>query len=160
KHGTTIDTRLTVIDRLPADDTTVFPPYRDVAPDVTTLLGWVTERVPPRLPIAGSVVAPTVQRAPIPQTVRAYVSRLSPSTTWTINPEAVELAYEQVAWAPTESRKLTDAIYEEYGLQSIRIPGSTAHPTKLVQSAAMASVAPPIPTYRPHLPANVVPGGV
>ncbi len=160
KHGTTIDTRLTVIDRLPADDTTVFPPYRDVAPDVTTLLGWVTERVPPRLPIAGNVIAPTVQRAAIPRTVRAYVSRPSASTTSTADPEAVELAYEQVAWAPTESRKLTDAIYEEYGLQSIRIPGSTAHPTKLVQSAAMASVAPPIPTYRPHLPANLVRGGL
>ncbi|MGD9846207.1 MAG: strawberry notch-like NTP hydrolase domain-containing protein, partial [Variibacter sp.] len=160
KHGTTIDTRLTVIDRLPADDTTVFPPYRDVAPDVTTLLGWVTERVPPRLPIAGNVIAPTVQRAAIPRTVRAYVSRPSASTTSTADPEAVELAYEQVAWAPTESRKLTDAIYEEYGLQSIRIPGSTAHPTKLVQSAAMASVAPPIPTYRPHLPANLVQGGL
>jgi predicted RNA methylase len=97
KHGTTIDTRLTVIDRLPADDTTVFPPYRDVAPDVTTLLGWVTERVPPRLPIAGNVIAPTVQRAAIPRTVRAYVSRPSASTTSTADPEAVELAYEQVA---------------------------------------------------------------
>ena len=45
-------------------------------------------------------------------------------------------------------------------MQSIRIPGCQAHPTKLVQSAAMASVAPPIPTYRPHLPANVVAGGL
>ena len=35
------------------------------------------------------------------------------------------------------------------------ISGSQAHPTKLVQSAAMASVAPPKPAYRPHLPANV-----
>ena len=45
-------------------------------------------------------------------------------------------------------------------LQSIRIPGSQAHPTKLVQSAAMASVAPPKPSYRPHLPPEVIAGGL
>src|SRR6202021_1756385 len=33
-----------------------------------------------------------------------------------------------------------------------------AHPTRLVQSAAMASVAPPKPSYRPHLPAFAVVG--
>ena len=75
-------------------------------------------------------------------------------------PEAVELAYETVDWTPPEGARLTDALYEEYGLQSIRISGSQAHPTRLVQSAAMASVAPPKPSYRPHLPANLVADGV
>ena len=41
-----------------------------------------------------------------------------------------------------------------------RIPGAKAHPTKLVQSAAMASVAPPKPSYRPHLPARVISDGL
>ena len=57
-------------------------------------------------------------------------------------------------------RQITDALYEEYALQSIRIPGAQSHPTKLVQSAAMASVAPPKPSYRPHMPANVVADGI
>ena len=57
KHGTTIETRLTVIDRLPADDATTFPSPLGVAPDVATLLGWVTEYVPARLPIAMAVAA-------------------------------------------------------------------------------------------------------
>src|SRR3977135_2335565 len=52
KHGTTIETGLTVSDRLLADDATVFPLSLGVAPDVATLLGWVTECVPARLPIA------------------------------------------------------------------------------------------------------------
>jgi len=40
KHGTTIDTRLTVIDRFPAVDPTIFPASPGIAPDVATLLGW------------------------------------------------------------------------------------------------------------------------
>ena len=40
KHGTTINTRLTIIDKLPADDPAVFPPSPSVAPDVAALMGW------------------------------------------------------------------------------------------------------------------------
>ncbi len=56
-----------------------------------------------------------------------------------------------------ESGRISDARYEPYTVQSIRIPGAQPHPTTLVQSAAMASVAPPKPSYRPHLPPNLVP---
>ncbi len=160
KHGTTIETRLTVIDRLPADDATAFPSSPDVAPDVATLLGWVTECVPARLPIVRAVVAPSIMRPAIPRTVRAYAMRPSGITAPTPDPAAVELVYETVAWTPAESGRITEALYEEYALQSIRIPGSQPHPTKLVQSAAMASVAPPIPSYRPHLPTDVITGGL
>jgi predicted RNA methylase len=96
KHGTTIDTRLTVIDRLPADDATSFPPSLCVAPDVGTLLGWIVERVPPRLPIGGTIAASAVQRPVLPRTVRAYVNRAVASSPSVTMPEAVELAYEPV----------------------------------------------------------------
>src|ERR1700746_2971638 len=36
KHGTTIDTRLTVIDRVPADDSASFSPFPGIAPDLPT----------------------------------------------------------------------------------------------------------------------------
>ncbi len=160
KHGTTIETRLTVIDRLPADDATAFPSPPGVAPDVATLLGWVTEYVPSRLPIATAVAVPPIQRPAIPLMGRAYAMRPSGVTAPTSDPAVVELAYETIAWRPAEGGRITEALYEEYGLQSIRIPGSQTHPTKLVQSAAMASVAPPIPSYRPHLPTNVITGGL
>ena len=61
---------------------------------------------------------------------------------------------------PAESGRITEVLYEEYGLQTIRIPDSQAHPTKLVQSVAMASVAPPKPSYRPHLPSAVISDGL
>ncbi|MGH6852076.1 MAG: strawberry notch-like NTP hydrolase domain-containing protein, partial [Methylocella sp.] len=160
KHGTTIDTRLTVIDKRPAEDQGVFPTSSGIAPDAATLLGWVMATIPPRLPLASALTAPTPARPAVSQAVRPSVARPSSVPARTPEPEAIELAYDVVDWKPVEGGRITDALYEEYGLQSIRISGSQAHPTRLVQSAAMASVAPPKPSYRPHLAANVVPDGL
>ena len=163
KHGTNIDTRLTVIDRVPADDVASFPASRGIAPDLPTLLGWVMQHVPPRGPIAGTPTAavPVIAGISKPRTVRAYVSqRLPAAVAPAVDLVATEVAYEPVDWIPTDASNITDALYEAYTLQSIRIPGAQAHPTKLVQSTAMASVAAPKPSYRPHLPANVVTDGI
>ncbi|UVO35999.1 strawberry notch family protein [Bradyrhizobium arachidis] len=158
KHGTQTDTRLLVIDKLPAADPKAFPASHGMAGDVATLLHWVTQHVPPRLPVVAPVVADIVRRPAMPRSSGAIAP--SPSSTSRSAPEGVELAYETVDWSPPEGARLTDALYEEYGLQSIRIPGSCAHPTKLVQSAAMATVAPPKPSYRPHLPPRLLADGV
>ncbi|MGD9865097.1 MAG: strawberry notch-like NTP hydrolase domain-containing protein, partial [Pseudodonghicola sp.] len=157
RHGTRIDTRLTVIDKLPADDPSVFPASAGTAPDVSTLLGWIESQVPPRLPVSLPKVASPVPAA-APKTVRGYLARAAasqPAAAPASDPEGVELEYETVDWAPPEGARLSDAIYEEYALQSLRIPGAKPHPTRLVQSAAMASVAPPKPSYRPRLPADI-----
>ncbi|WP_255607774.1 strawberry notch family protein [Methylosinus sp. Sm6] len=162
KHGTTIDTRITVIDKRPAADPAAFPTSPGIAPDVATLLGWVEAQVPPRMAVTRPMTAASIERQAL-HTVRGYLARsatVGPAGLASIDPEGVELAYEAVDWTPPEGARLTDAIYEEYTLQSIRIPGAQAHPTKLVQSAAMASVAPPKPSYRPMLPANIVRNGV
>src|SRR6185437_4664541 len=68
KHGTTIDTRLLVIDKRPAIDPGVFPASPGVAPDAATLLAWVIEHVPPRLRI-GASIAITGGRPAIPRPV-------------------------------------------------------------------------------------------
>jgi hypothetical protein len=162
KHGTTIDTRITVIDKRPAADPAAFPTSPGIAPDVATLLGWVEAQVPSRMAVTRPMTAASIERQAL-HTVRGYLARsatVGPAGLASIDPEGVELAYEAVDWTPPEGARLTDAIYEEYTLQSIRIPGAQAHPTKLVQSAAMASVAPPKPSYRPMLPANIVRNGV
>ncbi|WP_186398148.1 strawberry notch family protein [Stappia sp. P2PMeth1] len=157
RHGTTLPTRLTVFDKVPAGDPAVFPASPGTAPDVATLLGWIEARVPPRQPV--SLPKPDAAAScATPKTVRCYLARPAaarPATSVAADPEGVELAYETVDWTPQDGTRLTDAIYEAYGLQSIRIPGAQAHPTRLVQSAAMASVAPPKPSYRPLLPANI-----
>ncbi|SFD88621.1 strawberry notch family protein [Salipiger profundus] len=157
KHGTSIDTRLTVIDKLPADDPSVFPASAGTAPDVATLIGWIESQLPPRLPVSLPKVSSPVP-AGAPKTVRGYLARAAasrPIAPPAHDPEGVELTYETVDWTPPEGARLSDAIYEEYALQSLRIAGAQSHPTKLVQSAAMASVAPPKPSYRPILPADI-----
>ncbi|WP_226562239.1 strawberry notch-like NTP hydrolase domain-containing protein [Salipiger thiooxidans] len=157
RHGTRIDTRLTVIDKLPADDPSVFPASAGIAPDVVTLLGWIESQLPPRLPVSLPKVSSPVPTA-APKTVRGYLARAAasrPVAAPASDPEGEELVYETVDWMPPEGARLSDAIYEEYALQSLRIPGAEPHPTKLVQSAAMASVAPPQPSYRPMLPADI-----
>ncbi len=157
KHGTTFPTRLTVIDKLPADDPTGFPAAPGFAPDVATLMAWITEQLPARSPVDPSVVPLTA--AATPPTVRGYIARTArsgPGPASVAESEAVDLVYETVDWTPAQGTRLSDSIYEDYGLQSIRIPGAQDHPTQLVQSAAMASVAPPKPRYRPRLPATIV----
>ncbi|MFA7603336.1 MAG: strawberry notch family protein, partial [Novosphingobium sp.] len=159
KHGTTIDTRLTVIDRVPADDPRRFPDALGVAPDTATLLDMVLTQVPPRTPApdtpppAAPLAVQTIAARPVRRVAVARPAA-APAT------EGVELAYAPCNEAVPGTASLTDAIYEPYALQSIRIPGAKPHPTPLVQSAAMASVPPPVPSYRPSLPARLVDDGI
>jgi predicted RNA methylase len=158
RHGTTIETRLTVIDKHPAEDPAAFPPSPGIAPDVGTLLGWVATQVPDRRPVdlpqSGVPLARSAQ-VPVPAGRGRPAPSMRPALCRSPEPQGVELAYEVIDWVPPEGGRLSDAIYEPYALQAIRIPGAEPHPTRLVQSTAMASVAPPRPTYRPLLPADI-----
>ncbi|MCP5386059.1 MAG: strawberry notch family protein [Novosphingobium sp.] len=159
KHGTSVATRLTVIDRIPANDPTLFPASPGTAPDTAKLLAWVTEHVSPHLEVSGATCGgasiSSIRQLPKKE---APAESPRPSMSARINTptEAHELGYTVKDWAPEQADKLTDAIYEPYSLQSLSIIGAHSHPTALVQSAAMASVAPPKPSYRPHLPTSVV----
>jgi predicted RNA methylase len=160
RHGTTIGTRLTVIDRVPAQDPEVFPPSPGTAVDPVTLLDWVLRLVPPRpvLPGAPATLPPSCRS--VSTGSARPVARPPQLRTLVVSDSAVELAYEARDWKPVEGARISDALYEPYALQSIHMLGTQPHPTKLVQSAAMASVAPPKPSYRPHLPPSVVSGGL
>jgi len=123
KHGTSIATRLTVIDKAPADDPHAFPESPGIAPDVATLLRWIGEHVPARFPVASTGALP-VSASTAPRTVRGYLARaVADSAKASVaDPEAVDLVYETIDWTPPECAHLSDAIYEEYRFQSIRIP--------------------------------------
>jgi predicted RNA methylase len=162
RHGTTTETRLTVIDRVPADDPTSFPASPGTASDAGVLLDWVMAPVPPRPAVttAGAVTATKQRIAPRIRSAQRILPTRTKYSVAANEPAAVELTYETIDWTPQSGGRITDALYEEYALQSIRISGAKAHPTRLVQSAAMASVAPPKPSYRPHLPPTVITHGL
>lgn len=154
KYGTTFDTRLTVIDKAPDIGVSPIMPKAQM---VAELLANVIDHVPPRMEISDDIgLGAAKVITPIRPTVTAKPLAAANSTT----PEAVELAYDPIEWKPIEGTDLTDALYEGYSLQSIRIDGAQPHPTKLVQSAAMSSVAPPHPSYQPQLPAHIIKSGV
>jgi predicted RNA methylase len=185
RHGTSVETRLTVFDKTPADDLTGMSASLEMAPDIATLMGWIIDQVPPRLPMVRSAAQPARVLQPIPQSGRPLTglsrSALPQSTSTrgphphvvkpfagngtvsraTTDPLAVDLTYAVIdnATAPSAVRP-GEAIYEPYALQTVCIDGAQPHPTKLVQSAAMASVAPPKPTYVPRLPARIVSDGL
>ncbi|MBD3729263.1 MAG: strawberry notch family protein [Sphingomonadales bacterium] len=154
-QGTAVETRLTVIEKLPADDSGVFQNSHPMACDLQGLLQMLVDALPPRARVPASTT-------PLPS-IRSAASARRPLATWPrpiavppVEPTGIPLGYDTVDWAATNDGKLTDALYEPYALQSIRIAGAQPHPTRLVQSAAMASVAPPRPSYRPHLPEGLV----
>jgi hypothetical protein len=158
-HGTTFETRLTVIDKVPADDPGVFPQSHVMAADLPSLLRVLVDALPERAPVAVLPIRPS------PRTIasasrRAAAPKPRLVAVPPVEPAGALLDYETVDWAATCGGRLTDALYEPYVLQSIRIAGAHPHPTRLVQSAAMASVAPPKPSYRPHLPEGLVERGL
>ena len=153
KHGTTFATRLTVIDKAPELGVSPIMPAAQTAAE---LLVNVIDHVPPRMKLDGDVGLGTV-KAITP--IRCAQAAPRP-TTISSAPDATEIAYEPTEWTAAQGADFADTLYEGYVLQSIRIEGAQPHPTKLVQSAAMASVAPPQPSYRPHLPTHIIKSGV
>lgn len=183
RHGTTMETRLTVIDKIAAADPEKLVASQGVAPDLETLLTWISG-LPPRSPStapnsigalsngtssacaakmaarkAAGTMRPAAVTAPASRPSAVHAPRPLPSVASRIDDEVVELSYELRDGTINARADVADGIYEPYRLQAIRIPDAKPHPDKLVESVAMASVAPPKPNYRPHLPKRIVISG-
>ncbi|MBR8831240.1 MAG: hypothetical protein N5P05_003006 [Chroococcopsis gigantea SAG 12.99] len=179
KHGTTIDTRLTVFDKVPATSPESFDNCFDPLLSISDLLQYVEQFVPSRetvKPITVKEAGARVKEAEarlelatreveVPKTTSiAGTRKLRPSTkggvaTGISFDDVVEVVYS-VAEARGETREMSDSLYETYESETIAIQGAMKHPSPLVQSAAMASVAAPLPGYRPRLPQRLITDGI
>jgi predicted RNA methylase len=170
RQGTNIETRLTVFDKIGGDLLSADAPamvHDAVGPasDAATLLAQVALRLPPRRHLGGraSVGAPAIatplDARPIGgRAMSARSSAAPPIARRSADPVGQPLAYATRDWSPPDGA-MGEAIYEAYALQTVAIDGAHPHPTRLVQSAAMASVAPPKPSYRPLLPPALIASG-
>ncbi|MGD0420565.1 MAG: strawberry notch-like NTP hydrolase domain-containing protein [Xanthobacteraceae bacterium] len=76
----------------------------------------------------------------------------------TARSERVELEHAEPG--SQGAAEISDSLYDQYRPQRVKVPGAKPHPSKLVESAAMASVPPPAPTYKPSLPRAVIEKGL
>ena len=171
RRGTGFDTRLTVLERSAKPEIDIDREAR--AADAAELLDTVIAKVPPRLPITPETARPIPAgpardlfgkpvRPPATKGSTGANSAATPATTHEWGPVA-ELAVETGAPDTVTHESGTQANagpYEPWRPGVARVPGAIAHPTPLVQSAAMAAVPHPVPTYRPMLPERVVADGL
>ncbi|WP_298498747.1 bifunctional class I SAM-dependent methyltransferase/DEAD/DEAH box helicase [uncultured Maritimibacter sp.] len=172
KHGTSFETRISVFDKCrggePGGITADL--RQPTSPDVAHILSRITAEVPLRLELDQAAAMEQGHSSHFPGnpalTTRKPVSQsratsaAQPATHETpIEAEELDYALRDAA-EDEDAARLSDAIYETFRLQAIDIPDAASHPTKLVQSAAMASVAPPKPSYRPKLPATILRDGL
>ena len=168
RRGTTFDTRLTVIDRANASGVPI--DARESVPTAAGLLAAIAANVPQRqavVPIsaalvpAGDLFGHAAARPAPRKRATATASRVNSATPQIRDWEPVaELAYETPfvngQGSASEPEATHAGVYEPWRPRTARIPGACEHPTPLVQSAAMAAVPHPVPSYRPMLPALIV----
>ena len=155
RHGVSVATRITVIDKVPAEDPREFPPCPGKDHSLVDLL-WNIEagvigRAALQVPVSPVIPAPAAAIAGRPSS--STIKRAAPTAA------IAPLQYKARTDLPA-SESTDDHIYEPYAVEAISIDGAMEHPTPLVQSAAMASVRPPVPSYRPLLPQRLVEEGV
>ena len=170
RRGTTFDTRLTVVDRDPANAQGVPVDARASVPTAAGLLAAIAANVPQRqavAPISAALVpaGDLFGHAAARPAPRKRAAAAAPNTR-PADPQVrdwgpvAELDYETSPANPegkaAEPEATHAGVYEPWCPRTARIPGACEHPTPLVQSAAMAAVPHPVPSYRPMLPALIV----
>ena len=160
-RGTTYDTRLTVLEKpLPGEPAPGAKPREALArplPTADHLLGAILDRLPPRREPA----EPALRPAPAPAVRQKRTRKSAPLTDqlpreWG---ETAPLAYRSEAPATDAADSPGDRPYHPWRPAAVTVDGATAHPTTLVQSAAMAAVPHPQPRAEPLLPTRLVTDG-
>jgi len=149
KHGTSIAVRLFVIDKVPGTDI----PATIQRTSIRELVGALSihERI-----LVGAPLEPAPKRSSSPSLFRAMKSNRAQPRPYHA---PVRNNVLPVAYAPLEKpAPLLDqvGVYLPYRPSRITFDAAGEHPTALVESVAMGSIAAPIPAYVPRLPERTV----
>lgn len=145
RHGTSVDTGLLVLDRIePGAGVAALTLSVDLA-EASVMAAAVTLRRSAR-PRVRLELAPRAFLAPRDRSLALPSGRLG------FLVGAAPVAYDTRPWSG-EGRDV--GLYQAHHLARIALKVSRPHPSPLVESGPMASVAPPSPTYRPVLPPAV-----
>jgi predicted RNA methylase len=157
KSGTSVETRLTVIDKIPNQSAEPLF-YRAETLELSEVLELIQQ-----LPVRG-LIAPEPQRSKVVpferKTTKARQLKDISAKAESINSQFLDVKRVEYAlknWQ--ESGIITDSLYEVYQPQRIEIQGAHEHPSILCESVALATVPPPAPSYQPLLPEAVLKEG-
>ena len=143
KHGTSTETGLLVIDRGSTTGASVTPLLQTESLAELAAAAAAIEPRPTARPRAFRVISPVALLQPRARALATPAGRLGFLASRT------SIAYETKDWTG-EGRDV--GLYQAYQVARVQLADAPAHPSPLVEAAAMASVCPPRPTYRPVLP--------
>ncbi|WP_292924181.1 strawberry notch-like NTP hydrolase domain-containing protein, partial [Novosphingobium sp. SCN 63-17] len=156
KQGTSIAVRLLVIDKCAGSVSTTVV-NRATLNDLVPFLS----KVPPRRRVVTElalVATPPVSPAKTTSTLlggfRSAAPKLAAAASRGDATGAIPLAYRLRDTIADAEQAI--GVYVAYRPQRLVFDDAADHPTQLVESAAMASVALPVPSYVPQLPAKVI----
>lgn len=150
KHGTSVETGLLIVDRTKGapgvPEVQSFEDFSAIGKAITALRTRANAQARTFRQVAATALLQPRERA-----------IAGPSSKLAFLATAARVEYETVPWSG-EGHDV--GIYQSYSLGRVKFAKSSPHPSELVESAPMASVALPAPTYRPVLPAQIVETGL
>jgi len=167
KHGTDIAVRLYVIDKVPATGAAAIRPVTIACNALAELPSAVT--IPPRAPI--TLVTPVTANPSTPSAPSSPSLPASGAATMFGAARSARAAKPRPFHAPVRNAVLPVAyrtleqaaplgdqvgVYLPYRPSRIVFETAGEHPTALVESVAMGSIAAPVPAHVPHLPERTV----
>ena len=158
KQGTGVETRLIVADKL-ADEAGDAGCVFGTGADLKALNDIIEgEIIPPRAPV--DLPKPvTAKRRPAPIHIAKPKPTAKPARAAMAKPAPVNTPLSWTAFETPRTNDPVSDVYASYRPQRVDIAGAMPHPTPLVESLAMASVAPPVPQSTPTVPARLIETG-
>ena len=156
RRGTSFTTRITVLDRPHEQCAPAQPPTEHHAEHASQLIEAIEDTHLARTAI---VSARTRDRCPPKSSDRSSAAPSRPRES-TDSARFADVSPVSYTSAPAAEAQSTHATFDPWTPDCIRIAQAKAHPTALVQSAAMASIRAPQPQWQPLLPSAVVSDGV